>query len=177
MTFILKLLAPFASKLLPYWKPLVIAIALGSAVFGTWHYTGKYKDGVWRAEIEQLKAEYANARAEELEALNTALMETMIQADEIERKHYEAEKQIKNLSTANRRLAAELGGLRDPGKNSSCGAGTSGDSQNETASGRLSEAASGFLLDFAERADEAAIYAMTCYEWINRNRNPVPPQN
>jgi hypothetical protein len=45
---------------------------------------------------------------------------------------------------------------------------TSGNPNNATSGARLSDQASGFLLNESRRADEAAAYAAACYEWVKK---------
>jgi hypothetical protein len=72
----------------------------------------------------------------------------------------------------NRRLATELGGLRDPGRRPSCGitlssaSTTASQPDNGTTGTELSAEATEFLLEFARSADRAAQYAKTCHDWI-----------
>ena len=95
-------------------------------------------------------------------------------ADQLEVKHVESERELDKALSTNRRLARELGGLRDPGRRPSCGGTVPTDpttsSQPETGStgAELSAEASEFLLEFARDADRAAQYAKTCYDWTQQ---------
>ena len=76
------------------------------------------------------------------------------------------------LRADNRRLSAELGGLRDPFAAPACPVSTAPDGTVDPADpaavGRLSAEASEFLLGFAYDADRAAEYASTCHQWVKQ---------
>ena len=68
---------------------------------------------------------------------------------------------------------SRLGRLRDPGARPCSGdavpaaAAGAGVSAGSASGAELSEAASEFFIEEAERADRAAAYATGCYQWIN----------
>lgn len=156
-------------------KNLLLALAAGLLVgsFGSWLITASYKDAVWTkaAKVQELKAtqmlqtETAKVLAGERERtrLNNLL----------EKNDVDARAKIEVTLADNRRLVAQLGGLRDPGRRSSChdsqaavdpARGTAGDPTGA----ELSAEASGFLLEFAAEADRAAQYAQTCHAWAQQ---------
>jgi hypothetical protein len=92
--------------------------------------------------------------------------------DKIEVQHDKATRTILATRLENERLALELGGLRDPGAPDAADRNAlPADSQApggncpDPAPGRLSAAASRFLLGLAYDADTAAQYARDCHEW------------
>lgn len=150
----------------------VVGLSVGAA--GSWYLTAKYKDASWTASIEKQKVQ----AAEQLQAAtDRAILAERRQnelANQLEVKHVESERELDKALSTNRRLARELGGLRDPGRRPSCGGTMPTDSttsaQPETGSTgtELSAEASEFLLEFARDADRAAQYAKTCYDWTQQ---------
>ncbi len=151
---------------------IALAIGLGAGALGSWCLTAKYKDSVWGKAVADQKVEAADKlqaatqRAIEAERRHNAL------SDQLEVKHAENQQALDRVLADNRRLARELGGLRDPGRRSSCGGsvstGTAAASEPESGAvgTELSVEASEFLLEFARDADRAAEYANTCHRWI-----------
>lgn len=147
----------------------IVGLVLGS--LGSWKVTSSYKDTKYQNIIlsnEKLAAEKfaeASDRAAEIERNHAAL------AQDLEIKNVEANKLLNETLAENRRLARELGGLRDPFAKPSSGCSvptstsTSSNSNDGASSGKLSEEASEFLLEFARDADDAANYATTCHNW------------
>lgn len=147
----------------------MVGVVLGS--IGSWKVTSSYKDTKYQNIIlskEKLAAERLSEAAErvaEVERNHAAL------AQDLEIKNVEANKLLDEALVKNRRLAHELGGLRDPfaKSSSSCSVsqntGTPSNPDDGATTGRLSDEASEFLLEFAREADEAANYATTCHNW------------
>ena len=150
-----------------------IGIALGAAVaagalsaWGTASFLGATHD----AEIQSIRAEaaeqYATAQQQaiEVERAHADL------ATKLEVQHETNRQQLAAMRADNRRLARELGGLRDPFAAPACpvstAAGGTVDPASAAATGRLSAEASEFLLGFAYNADRAAEYASTCHQWV-----------
>lgn len=162
--------------LLPDLKTAAIALAIGLGVgaLGSWYLTAEYKDNKWEAAVGKQKAEAADKlqaatdRAIEAERRQNEL------ADQLEVKHVESQQELDRVLADNRRLARELGGLRDPGRRPSCGSTvpsgstTAGQPEGGTTGTELSAEASEFLLEFAREADRAAQYAKTCYDWTQK---------
>lgn len=153
---------------------LAAAVGLGIGSLGSWYLTAEYKDASWTASIEKQKVEAAKQlqtatdRVIEIERSQNKL------ANQLEVKHVESERQLDKALADNKRLARELGGLRDPGRRPSCGGAMPTDStttiqpEGGTAGAELSAEASEFLLEFARDADRAAQYATTCSAWIKQ---------
>lgn len=130
-----------------------------------------YKDATWGAAVEHQKADASRQLADaalkvlERERQNAAL------SNQIEENSNAAKEQIQVTLADNRRLATQLGGLRDPGRRArsncpvSADNAASGNAQDATAAAGLSAEATEFLLEFAADADRAAEYANTCSQW------------
>lgn len=151
-----------------------IGIALGAAVaagalsaWGAASFLGATHD----AEIQSIRAEaaeqYATAQQQaiEVERAHADL------ATKLEVQHETNRQQLAAMRADNRRLARDLGGLRDPfAVAPACPVSTAPDGTVDHAVtapvGRLSDEATQFLLGFAYDADRAAEYASTCYQWV-----------
>ena len=137
-------------------------------MWGTATFLGAKHD----AEIQSIRAaaaeQYAAAtqRAVEVERTHAEL------ATKLEVQHETNRQQLAAIRADNRRLARELGGLRDPFAAPACPVSTAADGTVDSAAtatvGRLSDEASQFLLEFAYDADRAAEYANTCYKWVKQ---------
>jgi len=150
--------------------PLLAAVASAAlSAWGTWTFLGARHE----SEIQSIRAaaaeQYASAtqRAVEVERAHAQL------ATQLEVQHEKATRQLAAIRADNRRLARELGGLRDPfAAASTCPVPTDSDSAVDSAAaatvGRLSDEASQFLLEFAYDADRAAEYASTCHQWVKK---------
>ena len=153
---------------------IALAIGLGAGAIGSWYLTAEYKDASWTASIEKQKVK----AAEELQAATDRAISAERRQNELatqlEVKHVESERELDKALSTNRRLARELGGLRDPGRRPSCSGSVPTDSttasqpESGAAGAELSTEASEFLLEFARDADRAAQYASTCSAWIKQ---------
>lgn len=122
--------------------------------------TARYKDAKFDAFKSASEAAYAKAQA---------------QAVVVELKNLALAKELDNAYTASKRdldrLSSELAGvrLRDP-HTRSCpmpsAAAPAAESQDPASGAYLSDELTQLLLSESRRADEAALYAQTCYEWI-----------
>ena len=157
-------------------KNLLIALAIGLVVgvLGGWYFTAEYKDATWTASIAKQKSEAASKLQAATERALAAERQTTELSNKLEKQHVEANQKLDVVLGDNRRLARELGGLRDPGRRPSCGdtvpstSTTTGRSDSGATGTELSVEASEFLLEFARDADRAAQYAKTCYEWTQQ---------
>lgn len=163
------------TSIAPY-APLLYGAALFAGV--VWVSSLYVSRANLRAEVQQARAELSDYKASSEAAYALATAKTLKAEraaaslrDDLEKQYHANSKRTNALLADNRRLAAELGGLRDPGHDPSGGGALPGDAQaperpgDPAASGRLSAAASSFLLDFAARCDETADYARACYDW------------
>lgn len=158
--------------MLPDVKTGLIALAIGLAVgaAGSWYLTAEYKDAKWGKAVSDQKVEAAKTLQAETEKVLAAERKNTELNNQLEKSHAAAQDRINTTLADNRRLARELGGLRDPGRRASCRdaqaatdlAANAGDA---SAGSELSAEASEFLLDFAAEADRAADYGRTCYDW------------
>jgi hypothetical protein len=122
--------------------------------------TAKYKDAKFDAFKFAADAAYAQAQAKALE---------------IELKNAVLAKELDSAYKQNKRdldlLSSELATvrLRDPNARSCPMPSTTpstGESQGQAAGADLSEELTQLLRAESRRADEAALYAQTCYQWI-----------
>lgn len=155
-------------------------IALGSSfvigVLSSWWITSEYKDAKHSKVISTMQLQAAEAldqarvKALAIERENNRL------ATELEVSHNEFRKSLDSIQADNARLSTELGGLYD--SKATCSGSTSGspgttpsNPPKSTTGAKLSKEASEFLLSESRRADEAAAYAATCYQWIQKLEN------
>lgn len=145
------------------------AFLAGSSL--SWYLTSSYKQTQCDAKIEAASALIAKASQK---ATETALQQeraAVLQLNTLEVEHATVRQSLDQLARENRRLATELGGLRDPGRSRRDGAvqGTAAVSGEPVgpadAGAKLSDEATAFLLGFAEDADRAASYAAACRDW------------
>lgn len=158
--------------MLPDIRTAFIALAVGLCVgaLGSWYLTAEYKDAKWgKAVADQKVAAAAELQAETEKVLAAERKNTELN-NQLEKNHAEANRKIDATLADNRRLARELGGLRDPGRRPSCGgaqagAGPAADPAGGSAGTELSDEATEFLLELTAEADRAAEYAQTCHAW------------
>lgn len=153
---------------------VLAALALVWGALGSWWLTAEYKDNKWKAKIEAQKVEAARQLQEATQRVIEVERKNNVIATQLEINNAEQQNKLDRALADNRRLARELGGLRDPGRRQSCSsavpsaAGTAQQPAPQASDGRLSDEAADFLLEFARDADRAAQYANTCYEWIRQ---------
>lgn len=153
---------------------LAAAVGLGVGALGSWYLTAEYKDASWTASIEKQKVDAAKELQAATDRAISAERRQNELATQLEVKHVESEREFDKALSTNRRLARELGGLRDPGRRPSCGGTVPTDSTTTTqpetgpTGTELSAEASEFLLEFARDADRAAQYAKSCYDWTQQ---------
>jgi len=158
-------------------KATVIAIGAAFVIGATsaWWITADYKEGKYQAVIAKMKLDAADAlavatrRALAIERDNNRL------ATELEVKNAENRKNLDNVYADNLRLASEFAGLYDryaSASNCPVSSDPSAPSKPVTSpsGGRLSDPLAKLLLSESRRADEAAAYAATCYQWIKSLR-------
>ena len=152
---------------------LVAFIAFTTGSFGSWYLTSSYKESKYAAVISKMREDAAIALHEAtLKAMEIASENSKL-ATELEVQSAENRDRLDQVSSDNRRLADELGGLYD--RYSTCSSNTTNtnpatttESAANTTGVKLSKEATAFLLAESRRADEAANYANTCYQWIKQ---------
>lgn len=151
---------------------LTVTVSFIVGAILSWQLTATHKDAVWDARLSKEHAAHAEALAkstQKVRALEAARREL---ATNLEVVHAEGKKELDNALATNRKLARELGGLRDPGRRPSCGEPSSGTSEpagspaGSSTGTELSAEATEFLLEFAREADDAAAYAGLCHRWV-----------
>lgn len=149
---------------------IAVAVSLSAGALSSFWLTARYKDARWQAVLAERESTAAARFAEATAQTIAAERASRELADKLEEEHAKYQDQHDRLLAENRRLARELGGMRDPGARACSGAVSqataSGQPQDAAACGRLSDEATEFLLAFARDADRAAAYAKTCHEWV-----------
>jgi hypothetical protein len=133
--------------------------AFAAGAVSAWWTTSGYKDAKFQAFKSAADTAYAQAQAKtvEIELKNQAL------AKELDSAYKQNKRDLDRLSSE---LATVR--LRDPNARSCpvSDSTTAGDSQNQAPGADLSEELTRLLQAESRRADEAALYAQTCYQWI-----------
>jgi hypothetical protein len=150
----------------------IAAIVIGA--FGSWWVTSDYYQARFDAAIARQKAEAVKVLQEATDRAIMAERKNNEIAKTLEVSHAQNRQKLDAALSDNRRLARELGGLRDPGyrEGGSCTVPAtpagSGIALRQPSTGRLSAEATEFLLEFARDADRAAEYANLCNGWIKK---------
>lgn len=154
---------------------LVAIVAAGAGTAG-WQLRDVFAD----RDTAKLELSYERGRLAQAEAIarskdkaREAEAAERAANHQIEVKAHENAKRTNSILAENRRLARELGGLRDPGVrpgggNCTGAAGATSDSDDGTAEGRLSAEATEFLLEFAAQCDAAADYAQAGHDYASQ---------
>lgn len=144
------------------------------------YYAYKFNDNRWVAATEKLKSEAAVELQKATEKVLQVERENANLATKMDVEHAKSEKTLRNVLNENRRLVSAVGGLRDQGRRSS-GSDTLRSSPSTSnhfngssakpnipgeSNGVLSSETSEFILELAYEADQAALFAKTCYDWI-----------
>lgn len=162
---------------------ILAALAIAaSGAFGGWWVTSDYYQAKQSAMAARMQAAAATELQQATERAVAAERDAISMALKLEVQNAESRKKLDAVSVENRRLVRELGGMRDPGaRPDSCGTvpttttGT-GIVVRPAATGRLSDQAAEFLLEFARDADRAAEYAATCHAWVEAIDKKKPDQ-
>ena len=155
----------------------LIAICVGASfsigAFSSWWITADYKEAKYTAAISEMRIDAANAvTAATVRAMEVAQENTRL-ANELEVINAQHRKKLDETLADNRRLTAELGGLYDSNaaaSNCPMPSATNAASKPSAAptGAKLSNQLAELLLSESRRADEAAAYARTCYEWVKK---------
>lgn len=155
----------------------LIAICVGASfsigAFSSWWLTADYKEAKYTAAISQMKLEAASALHDAtLKAMEVAQENSRL-ANELEVVNAQHRKKLDETLADNRRLVSELGGLYDGNAAASncplpSGANAPSNPPAAAPGAKLSNQLAELLLSESRRADEAAAYARTCYEWVKK---------
>jgi hypothetical protein len=152
-----------------------LGIAFVSGTTLSWWLTADYKNAKFAETISTIRLDAAEAvrlatnKAREADAENFRI------ATELEVAHNEFRQNLDIVKDDNARLVSELGGLYDrysAASHSNVPSSTTSPSSTPVAptTGKLSKELTEFLLSESARADQAAAYAQTCYDWVSRVR-------
>lgn len=156
-------------------KLLLIAIgasfSIGAA--SSWWVTADYKEAKYTAILEKQKYDAAQALSVAVAKAHAEERENNRLSTELEIANAENRKKLDELQADNLRLASEYSGLYDRySTNSNCSVPSSSSSPIGTSTAptgaKLSAQLTQLLLSESRRADEAAAYAKTCYEWVKK---------
>lgn len=155
----------------PY-KIYIIIGALLALMVGEFFFVKDIYVTAGQVEIAKLKNEQLEAISKNKDRIRST--ETTLAAAKLE---------LENENVANKRKISEIhtyytnlvkrDGLRDPGRKTACDSvpgnpGANGGDQGSGENARLSEEASGFLLELTREADEMKADYTTCYKWKTR---------
>jgi ABC-type transporter Mla subunit MlaD len=153
-------------------KTTFVASAATAVIVGVsvWWITADYKNARHQAIVSEMQIK-----------ANVALQEALVKTLEIERQNQQLaqnielmsakhKQELQNVENDLRNLVDNAGGLFDPNA-ANCPAGAQKPTSatkpiNQTARGNISKDLERLLLSESRRADEAASYAMTCYNWL-----------
>jgi hypothetical protein len=162
---------------MPDFRFILIA-AISAFIIGatsTWWITASYKENKYKAIISQMRLDAASALADATKRSLDIERENNDLAYKLEVQNAETRKTLDDVHADNLRLASEYAGLYDRYASASHCAVSSDPSASTKpvtppAGGRLSDPLAKLLLSESRRADEAAAYAATCYQWIKSLR-------
>jgi hypothetical protein len=151
-----------------------LSVAIGA--FSAWYVTAGYKESKYQAVLSNMRESAAMAlfeaqkNAVEVERENNRL------AQEIEVQNEQHRKALAQVEDELRGYVTELGGMYD--RYATCSStslptdtGTPAQPTAPPTGARLSKELERLLLSESKRADEAARYAQTCYQWIQKLRD------
>lgn len=152
-----------------------IGAAFAIGVASAWWITADYKENKYQAIIAKMQLDAANALADATKKALDIERENNRLATELEVQNAENRKKLDDVYADNLRLASEYSGLYDRyATNSNCPVSTDPKSPTKPSTApsgsRLSDPLAKLLLSESRRADEAAAYARTCYDWIKSLR-------
>lgn len=143
------------------------AVIVGVSV---WWVTADYKNAKHAAIVSQMQLDANVALQEALVKTLEVERQNQILAQDIELMSAKHRQELQNVENDLRILIDNTGGLRDPNA-TNCPAGEKEPTSTtkptgQTTGGNISKGLERLLLSEAKRADEAASYAMTCYNWL-----------
>lgn len=156
-------------------KTTLIAAGVSFAVgaLSAWWVTADYKEAKYTAVIAKMKLDAADALAKAQEQAIAAERENNRLAQEIEVNNAKFKQELADLEADLRRRIDDAGGLYDRNASpSDCPVPTDAKPTTQPAAppagAKLSKQLERLLLSEAKRADDAAAYAKTCYEWVKK---------
>lgn len=156
-------------------KLLLIAIgaSFSVGVASSWWVTASYKESKYEAVLAKQRFEAADALSVAVAKAQAEERENNRLSTELEISNAENRKRLDDLQATNLRLASEYSGLYDRyASNSNCSVPSSTKPPVNAATAptgaKLSAQLTELLLSESRRADEAAAYAKTCYEWVKK---------
>ena len=156
-------------------KTTVIAAGISFAVgaVSAWWVTADYKNAKHEAIISKIRLDAADALAKAQEKAIEVERENNRLAQEIEVNNAKFKQELADLEADLRRRIDDAGGLYDRNATpSNCSVPSNTQSATKpaapTAGAFISKQLERLLLSEAKRADDAAAYAKTCYEWVKK---------
>ena len=150
---------------------VVASFAVGAA--SSWWVTADYKNAKHDQIMAEIYKQSAKAVQDATEKAIAVERENNRLATELEVANNEFRANLDTVKDDNRRLVNELSGLYD--RNATCDSGTvsspskpSSGAPVAPAGSKLSAQLTELLLSESRRADEAAAYAKTCYDWVKK---------
>ena len=140
-----------------------------------WYLTADYKEAKYTAILAEMQKNAANALLEAQKSVIEKERENNRLAQEIEVQNAKHRQELAELETELRGYVNELGGLYDryatcSSSNVSTDTSTTAQPTDTPTGCKLSRELEGLLLSESKRADEAAAYAQTCYQWVKELR-------
>jgi hypothetical protein len=156
-------------------KLILIAVGASFSIgsLASWWLTADFKESKYQAIISQMQIDGQKAIQESMQKALIVERENNRLATEIEVQGAKNRQKIDELYADNLRLVDERAGLFDSRATPSdcsvpANATTTPKPAAATSCARLSNSLTQLLLTESKRADEAANYAMTCYEWVKK---------
>ena len=156
-------------------KTTVIAagISFAAGAVSAWWVTADYKEAKYTAVIAKMKLDAADALAKAQQKAIEVERENNRLAQEIEVNNAKFKQELADLEADLRRRIDDAGGLYDRHATpSNCSVPSNTQSAAKpaapTAGAFISKQLERLLLSEAKRADDAAAYAKTCYEWVKK---------
>lgn len=150
-----------------------ISFALGAA--SAWWITSDYKEAKYQSVLAQMQKSAMEALVKAQESALQSERENNRLAQRLEVQNEQYRQELAKLEDELRGYVDELGGMYD--RYATCSSpslptdtGTTPQPASPPTGARLSKELERLLLSESKRADEAARYANTCYQWIQELR-------
>lgn len=154
---------------------ITAGVSLAVGVFSAWYVTSSYKEAKYSAVLSKMRLDAQDALvAAQNKAIKVERENNRI-AQELEVQNAKHRQKLAELENELRGYVNELGGLYD--RYATCSSapmpanpGTPSQPARPPAGAKLSKQLERLLLSESRRADEAAAYAQTCYDWLKKLR-------